>query len=52
MESLTHSQYNRAIMYEPTPYDLLHSYVENPQVKVLVDGQEAVCVGETCSYSY
>lgn len=50
MESLTHSEYNRAIFYEPIPYDLLHSYVEQPQVKVTVDGQEAVCNGNSCSY--
>lgn len=40
------------LFYEPIPYDFLYTNETKPQIKVTVDGLEAVCASLLCDYNY
>lgn len=51
--STTWLPYNpKRIMYEPVPFEFLHTPETKPQILVAVDGIEAVCASLSCSYTY
>mmetsp|Transcript_20896 Transcript_20896/g.32310 ORF Transcript_20896/g.32310 Transcript_20896/m.32310 type:complete len:382 (-) Transcript_20896:349-1494(-) len=40
------------IFYEPIPFEMLRTYVSNPQLEVTVDGYPAVCRNVDCDFIY
>ena len=50
--SVTLQEYGNNLLFEPIPMEMLYTDVQGPQVKVKVDGLDALCVGFNCEYSY
>mmetsp|Transcript_20884 Transcript_20884/g.32251 ORF Transcript_20884/g.32251 Transcript_20884/m.32251 type:complete len:145 (+) Transcript_20884:2347-2781(+) len=46
-------EYNpKNVFLEPIPFEMIRTYVENPQLTVTVDGYPAVCPTLDCNFTY
>lgn len=50
-QNTTH-EYNKNLLYEPIPFDMLRAYEEMPQFEVTVNGTQAVCHSLNCGYEF
>ena len=50
--SETIRQYGTGIMFEPVPMEMLFSDAQKPQVLVVVDDLESLCINLNCDYAY
>ena len=50
--SQTIREWGENLFFEPIPLEMLYTNAERPQIRVKIDGLDAVCPGMNCDYMY